>query len=210
MIINFFIIITFSQFSSDEPLIKLEEAGSSLEKLIGPWAKYMWAVGLFSSGQSATMAGAITGQYIMEGFLDFKISRKMRVLVFRSITLFPCLIISLLSQIEIVYILLNVVQIIQLPFVLIPLFNFAENHKIMNGYKVNRLKLNLLKIVSLGFTVINIAQIIMKIPNSFQWMFWFSLGMGAYLMSLIRLNNIRITFKEAQVTELELMSSLQC
>lgn len=210
MVINFFIIITFSHFSSEDPLIELKDAGAALERSIGEWAKYVWAIGLFSSGQSATMAGAITGQYIMDGFLDFKISRKMRVLIFRLITLFPCLIISVLAQIEMVYILLNVVQFIQLPFVLIPLFNFAEDQQIMNGHRVSRFKLNALKVVSLFFTGINIAQIILNIPNSFAWMFWFSFGMGVYLMSLIRLKNIKIIYKEVKITELDLMSSLQC
>jgi natural resistance-associated macrophage protein len=210
MIINFFIVVTFSHFSSDDPLIELKDAGTVLEKSFGSWSKYVWALGLFSSGQSATMAGAITGQYIMDGFLNLKISRKKRILIFRLITLFPCLLIAKLAEIEMVYILLNVVQFIQLPFVLIPLFKFISNRRIMNGYRINRLKLNLLKLISLVFTIINIVQIIYSIPSNFTWIFWFSLFTGVYVMALIRLISIKIVYKEVKITELDIMSSLEC
>ena len=210
MIINFFIIITFSHFSSDAPLIELKDAGSVLEKSLGGWSKYVWALGLFSSGQSATMAGAITGQYIMDGFLNLKISRKKRILIFRLITLFPCLIIAKLAEIEMVYILLNVVQFIQLPFVLIPLFKFISNKKIMNGYKANRTKLIFLKLISMIFTIINVVQILYNIPLTFGWIFWFSLFVGAYMMALIRLKNIKIKYKDVKITEFDIISSLEC
>lgn len=210
MVINFFIIITFSHFPSEAPLIELKDAGSVLEKSLGKWSKYIWALGLFSSGQSATMAGAITGQYIMDGFLNLKISRKKRILIFRLITLFPCLIIAKLAEIEMVYILLNIVQFVQLPFVLIPLFKFISNKKIMNGYKASKPKLLILKIISLMFMIMNIIQILYNIPLTFAWMFWFSLFTGIYLMALIRLKNIKIKFKEIKITELDIMSSLEC
>ena len=210
MVINFFIIITFAHFPSEDPLIELKDAGAVLEKSLGTWSKYIWALGLFSSGQSATMAGTITGQYIMDGFLDLKISRKKRILIFRLITLVPCILIARLNEIEMVYILLNVVQFIQLPFVLVPLFNFASNQKIMNGHRISHLKLRVMKVVSLFFTVINIGQIVVNTPLSFGWMFWFSLGIGAYVMALLRLLQIRIVYKEVKMTELDLMSSLQC
>jgi Mn2+/Fe2+ NRAMP family transporter len=210
MIINFFIVVTFSHFSSIGPLIELKDAGSVLEESFGSWSKYVWAFGLFSSGQSATMAGAITGQYIMDGFLQLKISRKKRILIFRLITLFPCLLIAKFAEIEMVYILLNIIQFIQLPFVLIPLFKFISNSKIMNGYKINKLKLNILMMISLIFTIINIVQIINSIPNDFFWIFGFSLGTGIYIMALIRLNSIKITYKEVKNIELSIMSSLEC
>jgi Mn2+/Fe2+ NRAMP family transporter len=210
MIINFFIIITFSHFANDNKLIELKDAGKALENSIGEWAKYVWALGLFSSGQSATMAGTITGQYIMDGFLDLKISRKKRILIFRLITLVPCLLIAKLAQIEMVYILLNVVQFIQLPFVLIPLFKFIGNRKIMNGFQMNKYKLAALKFISVLFSVVNIVQILFNIPTTFNWIFWFSLVGGIYVFSLIRLRNIEIKYKDVKITEMEIVSSLEC
>ena len=45
----------------------------------------MWGIGLFSSGQSATVAGALTGQYLMEGFLNLQISRTKRLIITRCV-----------------------------------------------------------------------------------------------------------------------------
>ena len=210
MTINFFIIITFSHFSQEGGLIQLKDAGMVLEQSFGKWAKYLWAIGLFSSGQSATMAGTITGQYMMDGFLNLKISRKKRILIARLITLVPCLFIAKFAEIEMVYILLNMVQFIQLPFVLIPLFKFIENEKIMNGYRINKYKLIALQIVSLLFVIVNFIQMLYNIPSTFTWIFWFSLGSGVYIVLLLKLKNIPIVYKEIKMTEMEYISSLEC
>lgn len=103
-IINFFIIATFASFSKTGPLIELKDAGESLRRSFGEYSQYIWAFGLLSSGQSATMAGALTGQYILEGFLQVRISRKKRVIIARLLTLLPCMLIARFAQVEMVYI----------------------------------------------------------------------------------------------------------
>ena len=35
--------------------------------------KYVWALGLLAAGQSSTMTGTYTGQFVMSGFLDLKV-----------------------------------------------------------------------------------------------------------------------------------------
>ena len=39
---------------------------------------YIWAIGIFASGQSSTMTGTYSGQYAMEGFLNLKWKRWQR------------------------------------------------------------------------------------------------------------------------------------
>ena len=34
--------------------------------------KYVWALGLLAAGQSSTMTGTYTGQFVMAGYLDLK------------------------------------------------------------------------------------------------------------------------------------------
>lgn len=34
---------------------------------------YVWALGLLAAGQSATMTGTYTGQFVMAGFLDLQV-----------------------------------------------------------------------------------------------------------------------------------------
>ena len=49
------------------------------------------ALGLLAAGQSATMTGTYTGQFVMEGFLDLKVSAAARVVVTRLVALAPTL-----------------------------------------------------------------------------------------------------------------------
>lgn len=210
MIINFFIVVTFSHFSPDDPLIELKNAGDALYKSLGKFSMYIWALGLFSSGQSATMAGAITGQYIMDGFLNLQISRKMRVLIARLITLFPCLIIAKFANVEMVYIILNIVQFVQLPFVLVPLFKFASNKKIMNGFEFSASFLFLLKFISFIFSVINIVQIFMTMPQTKYSLFIFMTSLVFYIWALLKLMKKKIKHKEIEIKSFEMVSSLEC
>jgi natural resistance-associated macrophage protein len=210
MVINFFIVVTFSHFSPDDPLIELQNAGEALNKSLGKFSMYIWALGLFSSGQSATMAGAITGQYIMDGFLNLQISRKVRVLIARLITLFPCLIIAKFANVEMVYIILNIVQFIQLPFVLVPLFKFVSNKKIMNGFKFSSSFLFLLKCISIIFTVINIVQIFMTIPRTKYSLLVFMTCLTFYIWALMKLMKKKIKHKEVEIRSFEMISSLEC
>jgi Mn2+/Fe2+ NRAMP family transporter len=60
LIINIAIIGTFSKFS-DKPTMELDAASVTLEHTLGFVGALIWGIGLFSSGQSATVAGALTG-----------------------------------------------------------------------------------------------------------------------------------------------------
>lgn len=75
LVINTTIIGTFTYYSGQK-LLEINEASIALQHTLGFLGSFIWALGLFSSGQSATVAGALTGQYIMEGFLDIRISRE--------------------------------------------------------------------------------------------------------------------------------------
>lgn len=211
-IINFFIIGTFAAFPSEGPLIELKDAGTALLHSFGEYSKYIWAFGLLSSGQSATMAGALTGQYMLEGFLQVRISRKKRVIIARLLTLFPCLIIARYAQVEMVYIILNVIQFVQLPFVLIPVFAFVENRQIMNGFEISPKRIWCLKIISVFFVVMNIYQVIEFLPVDLRYVVISLFGLAFYILLLLRLYRIRVKVlpKVSSVTELETMPSLEC
>ena len=66
LFINMTVIGTFSYFSGKEE-IRLDNAYISLNHTIGYVGAFVWSLGLFSSGQSASIAGALTGQYLTEG-----------------------------------------------------------------------------------------------------------------------------------------------
>ena len=76
LVINIAIIGTFSYFSG-EPILELQDASKALSHSLGTFGVIIWGIGLFSSGQSATVAGALTGQYIMEGTKKSKKNQKI-------------------------------------------------------------------------------------------------------------------------------------
>ena len=84
--------------------------------------KYIWAVGLLAAGQSSSMTGIYTGQFVMSGFLDLHVSQFARIAITRSVAIAPTLVVALLSggQLDKLNEWLNVLQSIQLPFALIP------------------------------------------------------------------------------------------
>ena len=79
-IINLAVIATFAAYviqsghAGDQDYdLDLLEASKALQGLYGDSAKYIWAIGLLAAGQSSTMTGTYAGQFVMEGFLDFKL-----------------------------------------------------------------------------------------------------------------------------------------
>lgn len=78
------------------------------------------------AGQSSTITGVYTGQFVMSGFLDLKISQWRRIGITRSVALVPTLLVSLLyrtpggTELDILNEWLNVLQSVQIPFALLP------------------------------------------------------------------------------------------
>lgn len=64
-IINLTVVSTFASFSQEDISIDLENAGEVLSSFAGS-GKYIWALGLLASGQSSTMTGTLSGQYVMQ------------------------------------------------------------------------------------------------------------------------------------------------
>ena len=96
----------------------------------GDAAKYIWAVGILAAGQSSTMTGTYSGQFVMEGFLNLHWVRWKRVLLTRSIAIAPTLALAVFSDINGLTSMndfLNAVMSLQLPFALIPTLTFTSN-----------------------------------------------------------------------------------
>ena len=53
--------------------IGLENAGAYLGATYGSHMAVIWGLGLLAAGQSSTMTGTYTGQYVMQGYLDLKV-----------------------------------------------------------------------------------------------------------------------------------------
>nr|XP_051702245.1 natural resistance-associated macrophage protein 2 isoform X3 [Oryctolagus cuniculus]XP_051702246.1 natural resistance-associated macrophage protein 2 isoform X3 [Oryctolagus cuniculus]XP_051702247.1 natural resistance-associated macrophage protein 2 isoform X3 [Oryctolagus cuniculus]XP_051702248.1 natural resistance-associated macrophage protein 2 isoform X3 [Oryctolagus cuniculus]XP_051702250.1 natural resistance-associated macrophage protein 2 isoform X3 [Oryctolagus cuniculus] len=117
--------------------VDIYKGGVVLGCYFGPATLYIWAVGILAAGQSSTMTGTYSGQFVMEGFLNLKWSRFARVILTRSIAIIPTLLVSVFQDVEHLTGMndfLNVLQSLQLPFALIPILTFTSLRPVMNDF----------------------------------------------------------------------------
>ncbi|XP_072350196.1 natural resistance-associated macrophage protein 2-like isoform X1 [Scyliorhinus torazame] len=117
--------------------VNIYKGGVVLGCYFGSAALYIWAIGILAAGQSSTMTGTYSGQFVMEGFLNLKWSRFARVLFTRSIAITPTLLVALFQDVEHLTGMndfLNVLQSMQLPFALIPILTFTSMGSVMHDF----------------------------------------------------------------------------
>lgn len=137
--INVFVVSVFAKgfFGKQIQDLGLQNAGEYLGQHFGNTMKYIWGVGLLAAGQSSTMTGTYSGQFVMQGFLDLHVKPWQRVLITRSISLIPTLLVAVLfsnsSYLDTLSQCINVEQSLILPFILITLLRFTSSKRIMKG-----------------------------------------------------------------------------
>ncbi|XP_060914148.1 natural resistance-associated macrophage protein 2-like isoform X2 [Labrus mixtus] len=117
--------------------VDIYKGGVVLGCFFGPAALYIWAVGILAAGQSSTMTGTYSGQFVMEGFLNLRWSRFARVLLTRSLAIAPTLLVAIFQDLQHLTGMndfLNVLQSMQLPFALIPILTFTSLPSLMEEF----------------------------------------------------------------------------
>ncbi|KAJ1912799.1 hypothetical protein H4219_005468 [Mycoemilia scoparia] len=125
-----------SNGNAETPLPGLYDAADVLRKSFGKAGPFLWAIGLLSAGESSTMTGTMAGQFVMEGMLDLKINPLLRMLVTRTLSLAPTLVVGVLASnhLDVLGEWLNVLQSIQLPFAVLPLLQISASASIMGSF----------------------------------------------------------------------------
>lgn len=133
---------------------------------------YIWAIGILAAGQSSTMTGTYSGQFVMEGFLNLKWKRWMRVLLTRTIAIFPTLFIAIYKGIDDLTgmnDLLNALMSLQLPFALIPTLIFTSSKNVMGDFQngvISKIIVSLLGVVVIGINLYFVDQFVQeKLPD---------------------------------------------
>ena len=116
--------------------IGLQNAGVYLGKRFGWHMQVIWAIGLLAAGQSSTMTGTYAGQYVMSGYLNLRVKPATRALVTRAVAVGPTLLVALYARTDTTKLdqfnqFINILQAVQLPFVLIPLLLFTSDRRLM-------------------------------------------------------------------------------
>lgn len=114
----------------------LKSAHDLLASKLGSFAGFLFAIGLFLSGQSSTITGTIAGQVVMEGFLgsSFKLPQWSRRLLTRVVAIVPAMTVAVIKGekgLNDLLVLSQVVLSLQLPFAIWPLVFFTSSASIM-------------------------------------------------------------------------------
>ena len=116
----------------------ITDAYHLLDPILGvKWASVLFAVALLAAGQNATLTGTMTGQIVMEGFLQIRLKPWLRRLLTRLLAVIPALIVTALYGGEgttKLLVLSQVILSIQLSFAVIPLVMFTSDAKKMGVF----------------------------------------------------------------------------
>ncbi|KGR85486.1 manganese transport protein MntH [Lysinibacillus odysseyi 34hs-1 = NBRC 100172] len=129
------LIVAAALFNKEGLLVEdLEVAFNHFDSLLGPTAAILFGIGLLSAGLSSSSVGTMTGDIVMQGYINRKIPLYLR----RFITMAPPLAIIIMGVNPTKALVMSqVVLSFGIAFALIPLIIFTSNKKLM-GTLVNR------------------------------------------------------------------------
>lgn len=117
---------------------EIQQAHQMLSPLLGTTvASSLFAIALLLSGQASTLTGTLSGQIVMEGFLNLRLSPWLRRFVTRGLALIPAVAVIYTSGEKDVYRLLILSQVVlslQLPFAIIPLIRLTSDRNRMGNF----------------------------------------------------------------------------
>lgn len=132
----------------------------------------LFAVALLASGQNSTITGTLTGQIVMEGFINLHIPLWLRRIVTRVISIIPVLICAFVwgdteGTLDLVLVYSQVFLCVALPISMIPLVYFTSSKKIMGKYANPRWMAILGWIVAGVLTYLNLQLVIQDVAALF-------------------------------------------
>src|SRR6202020_2736497 len=121
---------------------ELDQAHAFLAPLLGSTlAPTLFAIALLCCGLNSTITATLSGQIVMEGFLNWRIAPWLRRLVTRMIAIVPAVVVTLLAGERAtgqLLILSQVVLSLQLPLAVVPLVMFTSSRRKMGAFVAPR------------------------------------------------------------------------
>lgn len=142
---------------------EIKEAHQLLNLLLGSKiAPYLFAIALIAAGQSSTITGTLSGQIVMEGYLQLRINPWMRRLLTRLIAIVPAAIVILINgerNVNSLIILSQVILSVQLAFAIIPLIHFVSDKKKMGAFAIKPLLKITAWLIAITLIFLNIKMV---------------------------------------------------
>jgi manganese transport protein len=119
-------------------IAELDQAHAFLAPLLGSTlAPTLFAIALLCCGLNSTITATLSGQIVMEGFLNWRISPWLRRLVTRMIAIVPAVVVTIWAGEKAtgqLLILSQVILSLQLPFAVVPLVLFTASRAKMGPF----------------------------------------------------------------------------
>ncbi|HEX4851044.1 MAG TPA: Nramp family divalent metal transporter, partial [Puia sp.] len=119
----------------------IKEAHQLLAPLLGSaFAPKLFAIALIAAGQSSTVTGTLSGQIVMEGYLQLRINPILRRLMTRLLAIIPAVLVIVIAgenEVDNLLVLSQVILSLQLGFAIIPLIHFVSDKKAMGKFAIN-------------------------------------------------------------------------
>jgi manganese transport protein len=126
--------------TGNQSVAKIEEAHALLAPLLGSkLAPILFAVALIAAGQSSTVTGTLSGQIVMEGYLNLRLNPWIRRLLTRLVAIVPAvLVIGLMGEgrVDELLVFSQVILSLQLGFAVIPLIHFVSDKSTMGEFAI--------------------------------------------------------------------------
>jgi manganese transport protein len=117
-------------------IASIETAHKTLEPILGPASSVIFALALTASGLSSSAVGTLSGQVVMQGFIQ----RQIPVLVRRVVTMAPAfIVIGIGVDPTRTLVISQVVLSFGIPFALVPLVSFTARRDLMGRLVNSRL-----------------------------------------------------------------------
>jgi manganese transport protein len=126
--------------TGNQSIAKIEEAHALLAPLLGSkLAPILFAVALIAAGQSSTVTGTLSGQIVMEGYLNLRLNPWIRRLLTRLVAIVPAvLVIGIMGEgrVDELLVFSQVILSLQLGFAVIPLVHFVSDKSTMGEFAI--------------------------------------------------------------------------
>ena len=142
--------------SGHQSVASIEDAHALLAPILGSkLAPILFAIALIAAGQSSTVTGTLSGQIVMEGYLQIRLNPWIRRLLTRLIAITPALlVIGLMGErkVDALLVFSQVILSLQLGFAVIPLIHFVSDKSKMGEFAIGK-KIKFLAWISAGILV---------------------------------------------------------
>jgi manganese transport protein len=145
-------------------IAELGEAHKMITPLLGSsLAASLFAVALLCCGLNSTVTATLSGQIVMEGFINIRLAPWLRRIITRGIAIVPAMIVTVLYGQEgtgKLLILSQVILSLQLPFAVIPLILFTANRKKMGDFRSPAWLTAITGLIAIILVILNVKMLI--------------------------------------------------